>query len=505
MTKELPFGSTLCRSVSAKKQQPVAVSLGTHVVGASLPIPDPESLLNAVGGFAKRSAVKTPVVDDATLREFSDFVRNELKTLDPLEPGTNVSVAYWLENAPYPGWRKTQLSKNWACRGGLLNGPLPRIRRCDLMNKMFGKREYLSGFKEMRLINSRTDMFKVYTGPYFHAIEKKLFSTWKEFIKYVPVTDRAVELLRLYTPGVAIHTTDYTAFESLIGPKLMMACEMQLYEHMLKNVPEGKKVYAIIKKALCGTNECVFKPRQGLIKFRIYGTRMSGDMCTSLGNGFTNLMLMRFVCSKSGFRPDGNVEGDDGVFCLKRKIDTSLFEKLGCVIKIKKTDIESSDFCGNIFSLQSLDIVTDPVEYVVGLGWSTSEMRLGTELQRRQLLRSKAISALYQYPKCPLISEYAKWILRCSKSCHFNLNWLAKNTYERSNLIKALTTPLRYEDVHPATRRLVEREYGLPISKQLEIESWFKRQTCLKPVPAVLFQGLLSRTTLEMGRHCFNN
>ncbi len=78
---------------------------------------------------------------------------------------------------------------------------------------------------------------------------------------------------------------------------------------------------------------------------------MSGEMNTSLGNGFSNLMFMLYACEIQGIECDGIVEGDDGAFALSlkpgQKFDESIFAEMGLTIKLEKhTDLMSMSFCG---------------------------------------------------------------------------------------------------------------------------------------------------------------
>lgn len=77
---------------------------------------------------------------------------------------------------------------------------------------------------------------------------------------------------------------------------------------------------------------------------------MSGDMCTSLGNGFSNKMKAEFLAYKAGGTIDGFVEGDDGLFVTNFELRSSDYEKLGFTIKIEEiADPCEASFCGMIF------------------------------------------------------------------------------------------------------------------------------------------------------------
>ena len=89
------------------------------------------------------------------------------------------------------------------------------------------------------------------------------------------------------------------------------------------------------------------------LKYSVTGTRMSGDICTSLGIGFSNLVMNLFVASKCGATIKGFVEGDDGIFVCPEGWTPNSFwiERLGFKIKMEThTDWTRASFCGNLVS-----------------------------------------------------------------------------------------------------------------------------------------------------------
>jgi hypothetical protein len=179
------------------------------------------------------------------------------------------------------------------------------------------------------------------------------------FIKHVPVSDRPDYVRNMvYAVGRRYIATDYSAFESLFTKCIMEACEFELYEYMLSRHPEGKRILERMIRVLGGSNKLRYK----YFTVMLEATRMSGEMCTSLGNGFSNLMFMEFVCSKVGSsRIEGVVEGDDGLFGVEGTLPTAEdFKKLGLAIKLEVHDtLDTAGFCGIIFDTEnSINLVT---------------------------------------------------------------------------------------------------------------------------------------------------
>ena len=86
----------------------------------------------------------------------------------------------------------------------------------------------------------------------------------------------------------------------------MQAVEFVLYTYMLQHVIGGEHILGIMKEVLCGKNIVQNRYLDCIIEAR----RMSGEMNTSLGNRFSNLMFMAIVCEKLGLNCNGVVVGD---------------------------------------------------------------------------------------------------------------------------------------------------------------------------------------------------
>lgn len=469
-----------------KVGQPVMVSLGAHVDGACLPIPDPASLVGVVGGLCKRNCTRNPPPNKEILAKFEKFVGRWLrKWLVPLE-GKLISIRQYLAESNYPLWRQLELLDVAIKRGFDVDGDADN----DLQNRddeciQFVKRETYRNYKECRLINSRTDAFKVFSGRFFHMIEQVLYKL-KWFIKHWKVTDRpGVIAKELYEPGVPVKCTDYSSFESMFIPEVWSAAEGQLYRYMAQNLSQHDQL--IIQKILAGVNVMKFRSREGRVCTRVDGTRMSGDMCTSLGNGFTNLMMFLFVAEESGVEADGFVEGDDGIFLTSGPICSELFAALGATIKIKEVDANEASFCGNIFDLTEQNNVVDPIEKMVGFGWSTSRLAIGSGKNHAALLRAKALSLRYEYPHCPILLSMANWVLRCVPNVELGkvLTDRSLDQWQSARLRSAVSERVEV-GVTPRTRELVESIFGVSRNEQLMIEDWFDKQTTIRPIPISL-------------------
>jgi len=471
------------------------VSLGCHVEGATYPVPHPTDKSTLKRGLAKRVLCELPVVDSQLLREFRGFVRSFCRAnFTPLGKDTDLTVNTWLSKTRYPEWRKTQLMKA-AIRSQLI------IRKKHLRCKSFVKRERYPSFKHARTINSRSDAFKCFSGPFFHAVEREVYKL-PCFVKSMTVGKRMDYIReRLDGPGCKFIETDHSRFEAHFTRRVMEACELQVYRHFMKLLPDRFRLNKYITRALTGKNKLGF----GSLTASVVATRMSGDMCTSLGNGITNYLLMLFYCFKHGLSLKMVVEGDDGLAVLRHPVlgsvipDCGFFKKLGFEIKmVVHNSIGTAGFC-QLRSGTGGRVLVDPVKKMMTTGWTLSEHRFQSDSVRRELLRAKALSLCVEAPGCPVVRSLAGWLLRCTAGCNARFDLKSYRGQEQHDVLfggadpeecaaKALTVEPTVSD-----RLVVEEVFRFPLPLQLLCERWFDRQQHIRPIPLSLLEGLVER------------
>jgi len=451
---------------------PVLVSLGTNVVGAALPHPDPQDPDTIEAGARSRFARTTPVPDPVILGLFKIFVKDWIeKNLVPLSPDSDTTILSWLENTNYPLWRKEELMKKYEEMGNIRDSS-KKYFNC----KSFMKDECYPEYKHARGINSRSDEFKCVVGPFFKLIENEVYRH-PAFIKHVPVADRPSYIHNmLFTQGGFYTVTDYTAFESHFSKEIMEACEFQLYEYMTRFLPRGTEFINLVRDVIAGENVCEFK----YFTVKLPATRMSGEMNTSLGNGFSNLMVMLFVFGQGGCtNVRGVVEGDDGLFtAIGSPPNQKDFEKLGFTIKLEvKYNLNEASFCGLIFDVEDLINITDPIKELLSFGWTSARYARCRTTTLRKLLRCKALSLAHQYPGSPIVSALARYGLRVTRSFnvkHFVMNDRGFSMWNRDRMLLWLKNerkiPVRETGIR--TRFLVETMYGIRIEHQVMIERY---------------------------------
>lgn len=225
------------------------------------------------------------------------------------------------------------------------------------------------------------------------------------------------------------------------------------------------------------------------MKAWVEATRMSGEMCTSLGNGFSNLMFFLFLAHEKGCtNVIGVVEGDDGLFTMTGSVPNEEdFLSLGLTIKmVVHDDLNKASFCGLIFDVDDCINLSDPMKILAQTGFSTQQYVFSKDKVLRGLLKAKAFSMAYQFPGCPIVASFSRYLLRvlCDDYVYFRkgntdytdiLQKEAFNFWLQHGETLNVPTPMK-------TRLLCEEVFGIPVQSQIELEDWFDAQHVIKPL-----------------------
>lgn len=390
----------------------------------------------------------------------------------------------------------------------------------DIMAKGFIKHEWyplttMRDRKAARWIQARSDEAKVTFGPWIKLLEHAAYSLRQSgshvvaptleaireerersqpekvadylqdppvFIKHVPVRARPdiINALSERNPRARFYATDHTSFEAHFTPAVLVI-EQEFYSWMSSKNPQMREVMDCFSHMQSGTN-CVDAP---WFTYAIEGTRLSGEMNTSLGNGIANFLLVRYMsemASSAGrdVRMEGYVEGDDGLFAITGPlgIDAWKFRKLGFHIKEDWQDaVNTASFCGNVYDTATKANLTDPLIHIAAFGQhdSPTSSRLSAEA-RLGLCRAKAMASLAEYRGCPVIQAWAARVLRETKAVRPRVDLLLQDYWtwqtlgqDLGDLSQKLQEWVR-EPITLGSRKVVESVFHLPVAKQLEIE-----------------------------------
>jgi hypothetical protein len=243
---------------------------------------------------------------------------------------------------------------------------------------------------------------------------------------------------------------------------------------------------------------------------------MSGEMNTSLGNGFANLMIFLFTCKHCGcvviwiF-----VEGDDGISAINvhswghtpTKKD---FEDLGWDIKLEVHDtLNTASFCGMVFDPEDLIVVTDPRKVLATFGWCPKRYVGASRGVKLQLLRAKGFSMAHQYNGCPMIGALGRRLVQITEGVKIRKSILySVEMYKREQLAEALKGLPAEKSPGDNTRRLVADLYGVEPCDQIAFEDQIDKITLdcsfsiQIPFPEVWRENFIKYTAIKGERWC---
>jgi hypothetical protein len=368
----------------------------------------------------------------------------------------------WLDRTSYSVGRKAELQLTYDS----LRGGLPALRKAGHVDS-FVKTECYPCYKNARMINSRHDCFKCFSGPYIKALEDVVYES-DHYIKHIPVADRWQRVLELKKSYKYYYATDYTAFESHFTPRQMFNIECQLYRKAFRH--DAHIDYLI--RVLTGENRC--RTRTGM-RCKIQGRRMSGDMNTSLGNGVSNMFLIMYLMHLKGLREDEYdflVEGDDGLIATNVELSADDFLKLGFTIKIDRVDDPChASFCGLICTDEGVNI-RDPVRFFEKFGWTSSCPTAGLKVMY-ELLKAKCLSALCETPLCPIVAQAA---FTCLQKCgdvrpRFSQDWYHVGLSQSEVLAYVPCAP----NIPMSVRLLFDKIFQIDVPTQLYLEERIRK------------------------------
>jgi len=229
------------------------------------------------------------------------------------------------------------------------------------------------------------------------------------FVKRIPVEQQPKRLSPLRDYPYIVET-DYSSFEAGFVPDYTAAVERVLFRYMLANNPD---VLNIIEKSyeFPKNTPRVNKLVNKHFLAHVVGSRMSGEMWTSLGNGFSNLMNLKFLMAKHfpNVRYAAFVEGDDGLIGVQSQcLQAAHFRDLGFNIKIQYgQDLSHTSFCGNVFDPISLRVVVNPSNIVRFFYTCTAIYLNARPRTLKRLLRSKALSLYCTGRHTPIVAILA--------------------------------------------------------------------------------------------------
>lgn len=332
--------------------------------------------------------------------------------------------------------------------------------------------------KPPRAIQYRTPEYNLLVGRYLKPIEEEFYklkspSGYRFVAKGLNNVQRA-ELLQTisadYDDPVYI-LLDHVAYDSSITKEHLRATH-KFYRRFNKS----RFLQQLLKYQLKNKGFT----RHG-IKYRVDGTRMSGDYDTALGNTYINYIVLRSWLRMCHVRGDIMLDGDDSVVVIERrnmhKLDYDHFQSCGFETTVTvASSIDEVEFCQSRFlptnpprfardPIRALSRLNVSVKDYHGKGWLRYQAGIGMA----EMAVNNGVPILYEVGyKLSLLSNSPIY----DTEMHYKLQ---------------LHQPLPIDD---DVRQAFSRAFNIPPALQIKIESEFTPY--LRSRPAELIQSYLS-------------
>ena len=471
-----PEGISTISSSNSSVRSPEMVSLPCIITGGVYFRTNTRDPCSAAQGLRKRLVHERPVPVARILRRFAEYVKRKLKAeFKPLRVDEVPTFEEWVATVNHPDWRKDEYRRAY---DQWINGEVSRAKLT--LKKCFVKAEFYDEPKFHRIIHGPTDYEKVLHGPVASAMEHKVFSR-PEFIKKIPRAEWPTFIRdRVGLPGLRRFNADFKSFEANFLPEIQQVCEIQMTLFLLSELLHDE-----------GVNDLTHTDRMRKLSSKLFlafikGRRSSGQITTSLFNGFSNEMFHGFVLEHFCGATEWTcvIEGDDGLFAHNgfRDPEPWMYLQLGLTIKIDVVDhwYEAS-FCGVVTHPDVLAPLANPWKVVLTATWAGSAYLRAREETLTMLAQVKGLSYLAQYPGCPVIQSVALWMLRVTgferERMQALLVWYGQQVgvtwWDRQVIVSIERSALHAEPVRFESRQVMADFFKVPISVQLQLEEIF--------------------------------
>lgn len=411
--------------------------------------------------FDGQHTVVPPVPQDAAvqyhnytraIQDWGRHVQSRIDTLFSFRGDVTYSLEDWLSHSSYTEARKRM------------------IRKCDDIPRTFYrvetfiKKEAYPEIKPPRLINSREDAFKRIVGPFTHEIEKDIFSS-RFTIKGLAPSEQIARVHDRLSHCKSFLCTDYSKWESSVTVEVMRHVESLLWAKYKSPYPWDFHSWFLDQI----TNNHIYA--RGVLKASVKGVRMSGDMHTSLGNTFLNIVLTDYICSRMGITWDGFFEGDDGIIGLDVELSPARLQQfsaealsLGFSLTMEyHTRLIDCTF----LSRHIVDRDTafrEPLKAIVHAQWSFS-LHL---FDAKMLMRSRGFGLINENPGCPILFSLGRCFLRYAGAG--SLGHVDHWYREFYNLPVSYDGELPQTTITPKARAYFQELFNIPVGLQISIE-----------------------------------
>lgn len=289
--------------------------------------------------------------------------------------------------------------------------------RSSCVRKAFLKREKLlksspTGVDDFdpRVIQGTNNLPNALLGPWMYSFSKHLARTWSTsfHVTYAPglsAEQVGAWMAQCEAEGFSSYlATDFSRFDASICVEALEV-EQQLYE----DHGVGKWAQVVLKEQLYVKGKSSHGHR-----YRVFGTRCSGDPNTSCGNGTLDAGALMFTLGRLGvvdYRII--VSGDDSVIALKTGVDREAFVNtlalLGFSAKtILHSDPDRVEFCSGYFWRTELGRVWGPK---IGRVLAKTGYSVNVQHNPRAWLKGVLVGMSQDSAHVPLLTVYVSHCL----------------------------------------------------------------------------------------------
>lgn len=499
-----------------------------NVKGCLAPIPDLNDADSIKEGLLKRIGTAVPEPEDAVKALLPEYVKvwihkHDMKaciqTFLVEEVEKLLQWDEYVKNLRYDPARMRELNKIRADYDSYGSYEFADNREGKRQHELWSKIEahvkwesYHGEKKFIRMIFARMDHFKVVFGPYSKITQKALYKYTDNFITDKPVSEHAKWIYEHLGIFGLILASDFSAFESHNYPWLMYNVAIPVIIAMWG--PDMSKEFFNGLFELIGVNII----ENNLVTARIDGKMMSGEVWTTIINTITCIILLSYFAEAEGLAygcgffkhpvafakgfngkklppPGGDVKlfaaGDDCVMGARinsdidpKKFTNAYMARYGMNIKMDvKETLSGSGFLSKYFSEQDQKPLCDPLKQlskgILSMKYANSKDSL-----KKALARARAMSLLYEFGGCPIVSSYARCIMRLTKNIDLRpalIHTLRDDPYKYEEISRAATwyhSKKWYEheedfQIGSDSRRVISDTFDIPIDTQLVIEEYF--------------------------------
>lgn len=240
------------------------------------------------------------------------------------------------------------------------------------------------------MIQARDISFNIEYGRFIKPIEDKLHDK----VQFGKGTNNEIanKIYRLSKRFKYYTECDHTTFDAHVTPEMLRLTHTYYQSCYYHNA----RLRQLSRKTI--NNNC--RTRDG-IKYRVKGTRMSGDVDTSLGNSLINYAILKEAVTKIAGACEILVNGDDSIIFTKKNVDekklVAELRKYNMESKVQKsvTNIHKVEFCRQKLIINSAGepaLMIDPKRLVDIYGMTYKQQRDYVEYLRQVCICNIAIN-----------------------------------------------------------------------------------------------------------------